>query len=157
MRPEDDDGQMRALPEYTLDKVTAFMNSFLRFVALMVAEITKAVDRGHFIASTTSTGATGPPAKGLEGPGDGDGEGLVTLQLSMSKVAPANTVVTDEHSLMQQPAIGEDTEKLFLRALSLVQRLLDALPRHEANARAQVLMDWPVKNAGTDANARGAA
>ena len=56
-----------------------------------------------------------------------------------------------------KPAIGEDTEKLFLRALSLVQRLLDALPRHEANARAQVLMDWPVKNAGTDGNARGAA
>ena len=80
MRPEDDDGQMRALPEYMLDNVveyvvaqdpvqqTAFMNSFLRFVALMVAEITTAVDRGRFTASTKNTGAMGPPAKGPDGP-----------------------------------------------------------------------------------------
>ena len=152
LRPEDDDGQMRALSEYMLDNVveyvvaqdpvqqTAFMNFFLRFVALMVAEVTTAIDRGRFIASTKNTGAMGPPAKRPDGPGDG----FVTLQLSMYKVASANTVVTDEHSLMQQPATGEDTEKLFLRVPSLVQRLLDALPRHEANACAQVLLDWLV-------------
>ena len=67
---------------------------------------------------------------------------FVTLQLSMYKVASANRVVTDEHLLTQQLTTGEDTEKLFLRVLSLVQRLLDAPPRHEANAYAQVLLDW---------------
>ena len=45
---------------------------------------------------------------------------------------------------MQRPAIGEDTEKLFVRALGLVQRVLDTLPKHETHACAQVLLDWLV-------------
>ena len=92
---------MRALPEYVLDNVveyvaaqdpmqqTVFMNSFLRFVALLVAEITKADDRGHFVSRTGGVGSDGKPPPGGPGDGgkDGETEGFAALQTHVTPSA----------------------------------------------------------------------